>query len=189
MRRARPLVMQVLGCALVLATLVFAHVAWAAGVDPRFERAQAAAREGKYRDALKAYAAILRMRGEDAAVRHNRALIYLELQDAVRAQDEAEWATKLAPKEGRYRVTLAVSYLSLEHPKFKKARSALKKAVRLLRKRRDYPGLGNAYYNLGIIAQRHLKLEEARRYYRQALQYNPADKSARQALEVLEPPG
>lgn len=167
--------------------ILLAVAAPAAAGDALFEEARAATREGKYKEALATYDAMLRMHGEDASVRHNRCLIYLEIGELGLARAEAKRAAELVPDEGRYRITLAVTYLMEDRPDLRRAESILRRAVRLLDKKRDYTGLASAYYNLGVIEQRRLDLVEARRLYEQALQYNPADKNVRLALDILPP--
>lgn len=168
-----------------LAALVLFVGPVARAADTLFEQAQEATREKNYKEAIKVYGAILSMHGEDSAVRHNLALIYIEIGDIARARQEAKRAIELKSKEGRFVVTLAVTYLVGEKPNAKRARSILRKAVRLLKKGRDYDGLANAYYNLGVIAQRRRDLIEARRLYEVAIGYNPADERIRLVLDAL----
>jgi tetratricopeptide (TPR) repeat protein len=59
--------------------------------------------------------------------------------------------------------------------------------VKLLDKARDHDGLDAAYYNLGAVAQRLRRTEDARKYYRLALENNPADDRAAAALDAISP--
>jgi tetratricopeptide (TPR) repeat protein len=152
-----------------------------------FERAQAAYADGRYEDALAEYDAILKLTGEDAAVRNNRALCLLALTQYDRAKEEASRAIELAPAEGQFYITLAVIELTMQPPDLKGARSRLLTGVKYLKRARDHEGLGVAYYNLGVIAQRRRKYEEARDWYRLALEHDPSNGDARQALRTLDP--
>ena len=169
----------------LLAALVGARPVGAADARAHFERAQALVRDGDYKGALEAYDAILNTAGDDGAVRHNRALIYLKTEEYDKAREDALLATELDPREGRYLVTLGVTWMKGDKPDLRKASAALKKAVSILKKKRDYEGLAMAYFNIGVISQRRRNLEEARRYYELALENNPADPNAREALGGL----
>jgi tetratricopeptide (TPR) repeat protein len=186
----RPAACSVLVAALLaslLATLLPAGRAPAIDSEIHFGRAQAAYAAGKYEDALTEYEAALKLTGEDAAVRNNRALCWLALARYDKAKEEAERAIELDPKGGRYYLTLAAVQLASKPPDLKGARSNLLKGVKHLKRARDHEGLGNAYYNLGVIAQLRRKYEEARDDYRLALEYDPANADAREALRALSP--
>jgi len=170
---------------LLLTALVVAPAVCGADARTHFEQAQALTRDGDYKGALEAYDAILSTAGEDGAVRHNRALLYLLTNEIDKAREEARMATELDPKEGRYLVTLGVTWMKGDKPDLRKASMALKKAVNVLEKKRDYEGLAMAYFNIGVVCQRRRNLEEARRYYEMALDNNPADQNAREALGAM----
>lgn len=169
------------------AALLPAGLAVAVDSDIHFVRAQAAYAAGKYEDALAAYDAMLKLTGEDAAVRNNRALCYLALAQYDKAKWEAERAIQLDSRGGRYYLTLAAIQLASKPPDVKGARTNLLKGVRHLKRDRDHEGLGNAYYNLGVISQLRRKYEEARDYYRLSIEYDPANDSAQEALRALSP--
>lgn len=163
-----------------------------ADANTHFETARRAQAAGKWDEAIRHYQAVLTLRGDDAAVRHNLALIYLAFPDLNRARPQAERAVALGPKEGRYAITLAVIILSgapraaqAALPVLAEAEDLLKGAVRNLEKARDHQGLATAYYNLGTIAQRRNQHKKARDWYRQALRKNPDDRKAQDALEDL----
>jgi tetratricopeptide (TPR) repeat protein len=159
--------------------------AFGADARSRFERAQALTREGDFKGALEDYEAILKTTGEDAAVRHNRALLFMKTGEIDKAREEARLASALDRKEGRYMVTLGVTWMAGDKPDLKKASAFLRKAVRLLKIKHDHEGLALAYFNSGVVSQRRRNLEEARRYYEMALDLNPADMNAREALGAL----
>src|SRR6185369_10010020 len=94
--------------ALLVGGLVLSGSAVAADADSHFAIARRAQAEGKWDEALRHYQAVLMLHGDDAAVRHNMALIYLAFPDLERARPQAERAVQLSPKEGRYEITLAV---------------------------------------------------------------------------------
>jgi tetratricopeptide (TPR) repeat protein len=171
---------------LAAALALAAGLALAAPPDTHFERAGQAWQEGDRDRALKEYDAALSTGGESAVVRHNRALVLLEMKDAAGAREDAARAVALAPKEGRYRVTLAAAWMAGEKPENKKARGILKAAVRLLGAARDHVGLGRAYYNLGLVARRLGDMTGAKRDFRRSLDEDPAGEAARTALESLE---
>jgi len=152
-----------------------------------FARAEAFHADGNMRDALREYDAVLALEGENAGVRHNRALIYLEIGDVSMARTEAGKAAELEPHEGRYRVTYAATWMAGEDADLPYARTLLLSAIKFLDKARDHSGLDAAYYNLGVVAQRLRKNEEARRYYTLALENNPADDRAAAALDAISP--
>jgi len=170
---------------LLLAILLAPRSAPAADARAHFERAQALVRDGDFKGALEEYDAILNTAGDDGAVRHNRALIFLKTEEYDKAREEARMATDLDPKEGRYQVTLGVTWMKGDKPDLRKASTALKTAVSILKKKRDYEGLAMAYFNIGVISQRRRNLEEARRFYEMALDNNPANTNAREALGTL----
>lgn len=166
----------------------------ACGADAayHFSMAKRMQAEGKWDEALRHYQAVLTLRGDDAAVRHNMALIFLAFPDLDRARPQAERAVRLDPKDGRYRVTLAVIVLNgaskdpLEaRPALEEAEAILKVAVKHLERAKDHPGLATAYYNLGTIHQRRNQYRKARDYFRLALKWNPDDQRALNALEDL----
>ncbi len=163
-----------------------AGIALAASPDTHFERAGQAWGAGDRDRALKEYDAALQTGGESAVIRHNRAILFLELNDAATARDEARRAVDLAPKEGRYRTTLAAAWMAGAKPENRKAKGILKGAVRLLGAARDHVGLARAYYNLGLVARRLGDLDEARRDLRLALDHDPANEAVKVALESLE---
>ncbi len=163
-----------------------------ADANHHFATARQAQAEGKWDEALRHYQAVLTLRGDDAASRHNMALIYLGFPDLVRARPQADRAVALSPKEGRYRITLAVIVLAgaskepnAAKPVLGEAEGILKDAVKLLDRAKDHQGLATAYYNLGTIAQRRNQYKRARDLYRQALRKNPDDQRALNALEDL----
>lgn len=47
------------------------------------------------------------------------------------------------------------------------------------------PKNADAYFNLGVIAEREEKLEQALRYYNQALHFNPKDSDLKQAIKEI----
>jgi tetratricopeptide (TPR) repeat protein len=153
----------------------------------RLERARIAYAAGRYEAALAEYDAMLKLEGEDAAVRNNRALCFLALGRLDRARWESERAIELAPGEGWYLITLAVIQMSLKPPELKAARANLEAAIKPLKRARDRQGLANACYNLGVIAHRQKKFEDAREWYKLSLEYDPSNEDAREALKVLEP--
>jgi len=177
---------------MVLPWLALATPAIAADANAHFATARQAQSEGKWDEALRHYQAVLTLRGDDAAVRHNMALIYLAFPDLDRARPQAERAVALSPNEGRYAITLAVIVLAgaprepqAAKPVLEQAEGMLKDAVRRLAQARDHQGLATAYYNLGTIAQRRNQHKKARDFYRQALKNNPDDQRAMNALEDL----
>ncbi len=151
-----------------------------------FSRAQFAWEQGDYDTAMAEYQAVINLLGDDAAARHNRALIFLETDRIADGRAEAARAVELAPEEGRYRITLAVALMTGKNPEDGKAREELLTGVRFLNADEDAPGLVRAYYNLGLIAQRRRALPEARRWYRHALQLDPNDEPTLTAMESLE---
>ncbi len=157
----------------------------AADAQVHFDRAREAFTRGLYQQALAEYDAVLELTGEDAAVRHNKALVYLAMKDSARAADEARRAVDLAPREGRYRITQAVAMLSMDPADWKGAEGALHAAEKLLKRVRDHVGLASAYDNLGFIAQHARDYPAARRWYTLALRHNPDDEKAREALDAL----
>lgn len=159
----------------------------ASGADApvHFDRAREAFAAGKYQEALAQYDAVLSLTGEDAAVRHNRALVYLAMTDPARAADEARRAVALAPKTGRYRITLAVALLSSTPVDEPGAEAALRAAEKLLKRARDHDGLATTYYNLGWLAERRRDYVQARRAYALALRHNPDDDRTREALAAM----
>ncbi|MEK7473994.1 MAG: tetratricopeptide repeat protein [Candidatus Coatesbacteria bacterium] len=161
----------------------------AAAIDAsiHLERARQAYTAGKYEDALAEYDAMLKLLGEDAAVRNNRALCYLALSQLDRARWESERAIELAPAEGQFYITLAVIQLTLKPADLKGARENLITSIKYLKRARDHAGVANACYNLGVIAQRRRKYEEASSWYRQALYYDPSNMDARDALRGIDP--
>lgn len=167
--------------------LLGAGTSFAADAATHFARAEAFRADGNTRDALREYDAVLALGGEDAGVRHNRALIFLDLGDVAMARTEAGKAAELAPREGRYRVTFAATWMAGEDTDLKYARTLLLGAVKLLDKARDHAGLDAAYYNLGVVSQRLRKNGEARKYYELALENNPADERAAAALDAISP--
>ncbi len=108
-------------------------------------------------------------------------------QELERAMREAKRAVELEPKNGRFRTALASVILSQEDPDINAARAHLRRAVSLLKRDRNHPGLARAYYSLGVIAKRKRKLELARSYFNQAFVHDPADGDIRAALRVLDP--
>ncbi len=172
--------------AVLLATAV-ATTAWSIDADTYMKRGQAAAKAGEYEKATDAYEAALRLKGEDATLRHELAGVYGKQGKMERALAEAKKAAELAPKQARYQVTLAALYLAQETPDLDEAEAHLRKAVKIMKKERDHPGLASAYFNLGVVAQRRRALEKACRYYRLAFEHNPADEKIRAALAALDP--
>lgn len=162
-------------------------LAWAADAGTYLKRAQAAGKAGEFEEAIDAYEAVLRLKGEDAFVRHELGGIYLRMGKVEKALAESEQAVKLAPKAARYRITLAAALLAQENADLAAAEMHLRKAIKTLKKERDHPGLASAYYNLGVAAQRRRSLERARRCYRLAFEHNPADENIRAALAALDP--
>jgi tetratricopeptide (TPR) repeat protein len=171
-------------CAMLL---IAARLASCAQPVSHFGQAEAFARSGEYAQALKEYDAMLGTSGEDALIRNNRALIFIATGEPGKAREEAQKAADLAPREGLYRVTLALAWMEGENPDLKKAASVLKKAVRLLKRKKDYDAMAEAYYNLGVVAQRRRKLEDARDYYELALDANPSHEKAGAALDAIAP--
>jgi len=167
--------------------LLLARSGWAADAATHFARAETFRADGNMRDALREYDAVLELKGEDAGVRHNRALIYLELGDVAMARTEAGRAVVLAPREGRFRVTFAAAWMAGEDSDLPYARKLLLGAVTLLDREHDHAGLDAAFYNLGVVSQRLKRNEEARRYYGLALEHNPADDRAAAALDAISP--
>jgi len=152
-----------------------------------FERAKLAWSAKKYEEALAEYDAILKLTGEDGPVRNNRALCFLVLGQFERALWEAERAIELAPAEGQFRITAAVIRMTMKPPDLKAAREDLMKSLKHLKRAKDHQGLGNACYNLGVIAQTRHKYEEASSWYRQALRHDSSNADAREALRILDP--
>ncbi len=186
MRRGRDAI------ALLLVAVVLPAVGRTADAEHHFATARRAQAEGKWDDALRHYQAVLTLRGDDAAVRHNMALIYYGFPDLDRARPQAERAVRLDPKQGRYRITLAVIVLAGAprelndaKPVLEEAEGILKEALKHLDRARDHHGMATAYYNLGTIAQRKSQHKKARDYYRQALKKHPDDQRALNALEDL----
>jgi len=148
-------------------------------------RAQAA---GETKAALELYDAVLNLRGDDPEVRQQRALIRMADGQYPEARQEAQRAVDLAPRRGRYRITLAIAWSRGPNPDFKAARSILKKAIQLLEGDRDRLGQANAWFVLGKIEEEQAhNFETARDDYRTALEYNPADDRIRAALNRLAP--
>ena len=164
-----------------------AATAWGIDADTYMKRGQAAAKAGEHDKAIDAYEAALRLKGEDATLRHELAGVYIKQGKMEEALAEAEKAVELAPKQARYQVTLAVLHLAQETPDLGEAETHLRRAVKIMKKERDHPGLASAYFNLGVIAQRRRALERACRYYRLAFEHNPADEKIRAALAALDP--
>lgn len=176
------------GPALLLASLWLAPAAWATDAATHAARALQAWQAEDRDRALAEYQAALDMGGEDAAWRHDRALIFLERRDWTNAREEAQRAVALAPKDGRLLVTLAAAWMSGDAPDPKKARRLLKEAVRLLKFARDHVGLGKAHYNLGLLARGAGDLNGARREWEEALREDAANEDARGALALLTSP-
>lgn len=166
---------------------ILAATAWAADAAIYLERARAAQARGEIDDAVAAYEAVLRLKGESPVVRHSLALIYLRAGALERAIGEARRAVELEPKNGRYRTTLASVILAQKDPDLDAANAHLRRAVSLLKRERDHPWLARAYYSLGTIAKKKRKLELARSYFNRAFVHNPADGDVRAALRVLDP--
>ncbi len=166
---------------------ILATAAWAADAATYLERARAAQARGETEEAVAAYEAVLRLKGESPVVRHALALIYLEAGAVKRAMGEARRAVELEPKNGKYRTTLASVILAQEDPDLDSANAHLRRAVSLLKRERDHPWLARAYYSLGAIARKRRKLELARSYFNRAFVHNPADRDVRTALRVLDP--
>lgn len=173
--------------AAICGVLAAGGTGWAADAATHFARAEAFHADGNTRDALREYDAVLALGGEDAAARHNRALIFLEVGDIAMARTEAGKAAALAPREGRYRVTFAATWMAGEDADLAYARTLLLGALKLLDKARDHAGLDAAYYNLGVAAQRMRRNGEACKYYQLALEQNPADERAAAALDAISP--
>ncbi len=175
------------GAAVMCALFALPRPAPAVDAATYFERARSEEKDGNHKAALEDYEAVIRLKGEDDAVRHDRALIYLKTGNPERAREEAVRAVQLVPKNGRYRITLAVVLMAQAEPELSSARSHLRKAVSIMKRRRDHPGLADAYFNLGVIERQKGRLVRARQYYLLAYDENPADESIRKALSILDP--
>jgi tetratricopeptide (TPR) repeat protein len=167
--------------------LLAARPAASAGADVHFELGRVALERKEYEEALRQYDVVLHLKGEDAALRHQRALAYLGMGKLQLARAECGRAVELAPGEGRYRVTLAAIELAAVKPDLDRAEGILTEAVRRLRRARDRPGLARALYQLGVVAHRRGDFPGAARFYRLSLQADPAEADARAALRRLDP--
>jgi tetratricopeptide (TPR) repeat protein len=179
-----------LGMALIAAAAVYGLLmpgpALAVDSTGHFSRAKVAWERGEYDNALAEYQAVINLIGDDAAARHNRALIFLELGRAPEARDEASRAVELSPEEGRYRLTLGVALMSLREPDWEAAREEFLSAIKPMKYDKDEQGLLRVYYNLGLVAQQGRLIVSARKWYRMALKIDPNDEATLTALASLE---
>jgi len=170
----------------VLAVLMLsASLVFAASSVVHFQRAEEAYEKGDYEKALKEYDALVEILGEDAAVRHNRALVFMALGEIGAAKAEAEQAVKLEPHEGKYLVTLGVICLMGEKQELKQAKKVLTRAAYVLLREKEWISLATAYYNLGVIAVRENDMKEAERFFKKAVDLNPGDERFSAALDAV----
>jgi len=175
-----------LAAALVAGGLLVSCAALAVDSTGHFARAKMAWDRGEYDLALSEYQAVINLTGDDAAARHNRALIYLELEHGPEARDEAKRAVELAPEEGRYHLTYAVALMYLREPDLAEAKKQLLASIKPMKYAKDATGLLRAYYNLGLVAQQSRLIVEAYRWYQMALAIDPNDEDTLTALATLE---
>jgi len=175
-----------LGAVLVGGSFLVSCPAMAVDSTGHFSRAKIAWDRGEYDDALAEYQAVINLSGEDSAARHNRALIYLEMARFPEARDEASLAVKLAPSEGRYRLTYAVALMSLAEPDLAEAKNQLLASIKPMTYDKDAQGLLRTYFNLGLVCQQSRLIVDARKWYQMALAIDPNDEVTRGAMETLE---
>lgn len=178
-----------LAAAMAAGGLLVSCTAMAVDSTGHFSRAKIAWESGEYDQALSEYQAVIDLAGDDAAARHNRALIFLELGRASEARDEALRAVELVPGEGRYHLTCGVALMSLREPDLDGAKKELLASVKPMKFAKDAPGLLRAYYNLGLVSQQSRLIVDARRWYRMALAIDPNDDVTLTALATLEGSG
>ena len=171
---------------LVAGGLLVSCAAMAVDSTGHFSRAKLAWDKGEYDQALAEYQAVINQTGEDAAARHNRALIYLEMGRASDARDEALRAVQLAPAEGRYHLTYGVALMLLHEPDLAGAKEQLLASIRPMKYDKDASGLLRVYYNLGLVSQQSRLIVDARKWYRMALAIDPNDEATLTALASLE---
>jgi len=189
MRTKAPLSALAIACVLAAGALaagaLAAAGAFAADAGIHFRRGVEAQETGNWSRALDEYQAVLELKGDDPAVYHNRAIVYIAVADWPRALEDAERAVALAPREGTYLVTLGVVLMGMEKPDLKRARALFIEAADRLARSGDAAGFGNACYNLGVIARNGRNFREARRYFELAFKANPDDQRAIDALSAM----
>jgi len=171
---------------LAMGGLLVSCSAMAVDSTGHFSRARQDWDRGEYDLALAEYQAVINLQGDDAAARHNRALIYLEIGKASEAREEAARAVELAPEEGRYHLTYGVALMSLREPELPEARTQLLASIKPMKYAKDSQGLLRAYFNLGLVSQAGRLIVDARKWYRMALAIDPNDEATLTALATLE---
>jgi tetratricopeptide (TPR) repeat protein len=184
MRTKAPLSALAIACALAVGALAAAD-AFAADAGIHFRRGLEAQEAGNLSLALEEYQAALDLKGDDPAVFHNRALVYVSGGDWAKALADAERAVSLAPRDGAYLVTLGVVLMGVDRPDLKRARTLFIEAADILARAGDTAGFGNACYNLGVMARKGRNFREARRYFELALKADPDDQRALDALAAM----
>ena len=96
------------------------------------------------------------------------------------AQEKFLQALRKDPFEARLHLNLGLTFEALNQ--MDKARASYETAAKLAH---DPQALFAAYYNLGEVAQKEKKKDEALAYYQEALKYNPDSKETKVNIEFL----
>jgi tetratricopeptide (TPR) repeat protein len=130
--------------------------------------------ENKEDDALQEYATALQLNPKDPVTHFNKGGLHFKRRELRLAESEYAEVLRIEPKDVEAAQNLAAVYILQDRldDAEKLNRWVIKQAPK------DEDTLENAYFNLGIIYDRHNKLEQALNMYKLALQVAPWDAAA-----------